>query len=334
MTGGVDQTPNSSLTTILNAIIASDIFIVIKGPATGANKVSGINSIPARCVVFGIGEVDWETGSAGATTFTWGADSITENIYLHESSNYYHTVFHTDQVGCYRYWTNFPSASGTLTGTPLLIFDGNVTTENVGYFLGSYFRTSLGDAIEGLGNPGSPAYNVLQMRALGNNAIRPIRTQNDLLATPTGGVVGEIHVGTETFWFQDTTTLWRQVATVLQADVKLAQTAVASGASTTPQQTGTYRVAATVIVTQWTTPASFIARVTFTDENGVAQSETLPLWRAGTATDVGAVTAVDRFYGKEIIIRAKTNTAINISTQGTFTGSPIYDLISKIEKLA
>jgi hypothetical protein len=107
------------------------LFII--GPLAINSTGSPLDSIPARTMVFGIGEIDWTTSSSGTVGFSWGIDSVTANIYFHENSNYYYATWHTDQVNLLaRFWTNFPSQGGALTGTPTFEFDGNVNLGKVG----------------------------------------------------------------------------------------------------------------------------------------------------------------------------------------------------------
>jgi hypothetical protein len=127
----------TDVTNFFNNITAKGGTLFIVGPLAINSTGAPLDSTPARAHVIGIGEVDWTTSSSGTTGFIWGADSITENIYFHEASNYYHTIFHTDQFATFRYWTNFPSQGGTATGTPLYDIDANINLEFVGYIANS-----------------------------------------------------------------------------------------------------------------------------------------------------------------------------------------------------
>jgi hypothetical protein len=112
--------------------------------------------------------------------------------------------------------------------------------------------------------------------------------------------------------------------------------AVTNAINYTPLATaGRYRLNIIVNVTAWTTPASFTIVVTYKDDSGNARTETLQVVRGSTGAAALAVTAVDRWYA-EIPIFAIDNsaTAITVSTTGTFTGSPVYNLSAVLEQLA
>jgi hypothetical protein len=89
----------------------------------------------------------------------------------------------------------------------------------------------------------------------------------------------------------------------------------------------TYRIFASVDVTAWTTPASFTIVITYKDASGNARAETLALVRGSTGATATAITAVDRWYAIAPLIQIdNSGTAITLSTTGTFTGSPVYNL--------
>lgn len=182
----------ADVTSFFNNITSKGGVLFLIGPFAINSTGSPLDSVPARTVVFGIGEIDWTTSSSGTTAFTWGADSITENIYLHENSNFYHTVYHTDQFSLARFWTNFPSQGGTVTGTPTIIFDGNITTEGIGYVLATYLRNSNGFAVEAA----NTTDGTLQSRRLSDNVLRTLNTSvkagapvDGDYATPQNGMI-------------------------------------------------------------------------------------------------------------------------------------------------
>lgn len=104
---------------------------------------------------------------------------------------------------------------------------------------------------------------------------------------------------------------------------------------TPPAKAGRYRLGGVVNVTAWTTPASFTVAVTYTDDSGNARTETLQVVRGSTGAAAAAITAIDRWYF-ELPDFAINNgqVAITVSTTGTFTGSPTYNLAACLEQLA
>lgn len=103
---------------------------------------------------------------------------------------------------------------------------------------------------------------------------------------------------------------------------------------TPPATAGVYRLTIMVNVTAWTTPASFTIVVTYTDSKGNAQTETVAVWRGSTGAMVAAITTVNRYYGVPFIFAIDNSaTAITVSTAGTFSGSPVYQLAATLERL-
>lgn len=104
---------------------------------------------------------------------------------------------------------------------------------------------------------------------------------------------------------------------------------------TPPATAGRYRISGIVNMTAWTTPASFTVAVTYKDDSGNARTETMTVSRGSTGATAAAITAVDRWYF-ELPLFAIDNsaTAITVSTTGTFTGSPSYNLSVILEQVA
>ncbi len=96
---------------------------------------------------------------------------------------------------------------------------------------------------------------------------------------------------------------------------------------------GTYELIGVVNVTAWTTPATFSVVATYKDASGNARTDTAMVVRGSTGANAAAVTAVDRWYFTfpAIDIDA-TATAITLSTTGTFTGSPVYNLQATLRR--
>jgi|GEM_PF-4507494 len=104
---------------------------------------------------------------------------------------------------------------------------------------------------------------------------------------------------------------------------------------TPPAVAGRYRFSGNVNVTAWTTPASFTVVATYKDDSGNARTETLQLVRGTTGAAATAITAIDRWYFTlPLFAINNAATAITLSTTGTFTGSPVYNLSAVLEQAA
>ena len=106
---------------------------------------------------------------------------------------------------------------------------------------------------------------------------------------------------------------------------------------TPPGEGGRYRVGVTVNVSAWATPASFQIQVKYQDENSTPQTDIMNVTQGsvGSSIATGAITAVDRWYAIPIIIVTdNSETPIQVSTVGTFTGSITYDIYAYLERIA
>lgn len=103
-----------------------------------------------------------------------------------------------------------------------------------------------------------------------------------------------------------------------------------------PATAGRYRISGVVNMTAWTTPSVGITVVvTYKDDSGTARTETLGVVRGSTGAAVAAVTAIDRWYFELPLLAIDNSaTAITVSTAGTFTGSPVYNLSAVLEQAA
>lgn len=113
--------------------------------------------------------------------------------------------------------------------------------------------------------------------------------------------------------------------------------AVANAINYTPPATaGRYCITAYVNVRVWTTPASFTVAFSYTDALGNARTDTMAVANgAGTVPAAGAITAVNRWYGQTSCFQVDNSaTAITLSTTGTFTGSPTYDMAAFLAQVA
>lgn len=104
---------------------------------------------------------------------------------------------------------------------------------------------------------------------------------------------------------------------------------------TPPATAGRYRLTGVVDVTAWTTPASFTVVAVYKDDSGTTRTETLAVTRGSTGVVAAAVTTVDRYYfSLPLFAINNAATAITLSTTGTFTGTPVYNLSAVLEQLA
>ena len=103
---------------------------------------------------------------------------------------------------------------------------------------------------------------------------------------------------------------------------------------TPPAIAGTYELKGVVNVTAWTTPASFTIVATYRDASGNTRTDTALVVRGSTGASAAAVTAIDRWYfsfpGIDI---NNAQTAITLSTTGTFTGSPVYNIATTLMRM-
>jgi hypothetical protein len=103
---------------------------------------------------------------------------------------------------------------------------------------------------------------------------------------------------------------------------------------TPPAAAGVYKLTIMVNVTAWTTPASFTIAVTYKDSKGNARTETLGMNLGSTGAQVQAITTVDRYYAQQVLLAIDNSaTAITVSTTGTFTGSPVYQIAAVLERV-
>lgn len=95
-----------------------------------------------------------------------------------------------------------------------------------------------------------------------------------------------------------------------------------------------YRLTVYVDVTAWTTPASFTLVATFKGSQGASKSITLATFE-DDATSSALIDEVSGFAAVPLVFTVDSSgTAITLSTTGTFTGSPVYDLFAVLERLA
>jgi hypothetical protein len=129
-----------------------------------------------------------------------------------------------------------------------------------------------------------------------------------------------------------TTTLPNQVASYSQTGKTVA---VTNAINYSPvAKAGTYRMSGLVNVTAWTTPASFTVVVTYKDASGNSASITMSMFE-DDGTNSAAVDEVANFFCTPMTFQIDASaTAITLSTTGTFTGSPVYNLAAVLEQLA
>lgn len=104
---------------------------------------------------------------------------------------------------------------------------------------------------------------------------------------------------------------------------------------TPPASARRYKISGLVNVISWTTPATFTVVVTYKDDSGNARTETLQVIRGSTGAAAAAITAVDRWYFELPLLAIDASAvAITVSTTGTFTGTPTYNLSAVLELVA
>lgn len=124
-------------------------------------------------------------------------------------------------------------------------------------------------------------------------------------------------------------------AAVVQSFTKTGITAAQTSAINfvPPATIGVYRFSGYLAVTSWTTPASFSVQVVFKSQRG-SETVTTVLWDFDGTAIVSLVTAVRRYAVLPITFETDASaTAITVSTTGTFTGSPVYNLQLVLERL-
>jgi hypothetical protein len=132
---GVDGTDSYTvLAACITALASNGGNIVIKGPM----EIAGLDSLTHDINLFGLGEVEITTSSAGATGFTLAESASLNNIYLKENGNdprywYRWTTAYSELIK----FTDFPSNAGVATGVPEMVWDGTVNMEGAGYIANS-----------------------------------------------------------------------------------------------------------------------------------------------------------------------------------------------------
>lgn len=147
--------------------------------------------------------------------------------------------------------------------------------------------------------------------------------------------LSNLAIGTKTLTLNDTNqTLIGMVANCQLTTLTGAQANAINYTPPAAPSIQLYRITGALIMASWTTPASFTVQVTYKDDRGTARTETLQVIRGSTGAAAAAVTAVDRWYFHLPIIAIDgSGTAITVSTTGTFTGSPSYDLAISLERI-
>lgn len=181
------------------------------------------------------------------------------------------------------------------------------------------------------GTGGAAAAGTLTMQmgaATGAGALSSFSLTN---AVPTT-VLGIGYTGLLTT-YGTVATAGRGVGAIYAAGSAFLQTGAVTGlASYTNGPTdGLFRVCVFLNMISWTTPATFNVEVVYTDDDGTARTQIVPLTQVA-GTFAAAVTATGIWQGS-VVLCANASTAININTSGTFTGSPSYNVYATIEQL-
>jgi hypothetical protein len=102
---------------------------------------------------------------------------------------------------------------------------------------------------------------------------------------------------------------------------------------TPPPVAGVYRVACIVDVVSWTTPASFTIVVAFHNGTGASKSVTM-LTVEDDGTTSALIDEVTGFQAMPFIFQIdNSGTAITVTTTGTFTGTPVFNIAITLEQL-
>lgn len=104
---------------------------------------------------------------------------------------------------------------------------------------------------------------------------------------------------------------------------------VASLVTYTPAAEGTFEV--DVFIDSDVANTGTTVECSYTDHDGVAQSDPVPLISASAVLTAGTITTATRYYG-HILIRATIATAILVFTTGYLTGT--YDISGEIKQVA
>lgn len=103
---------------------------------------------------------------------------------------------------------------------------------------------------------------------------------------------------------------------------------------TPPATATTYEMVGVVNMISWGTPASFTVVIGYKDASGNARVDTAFLIRGSNGATAAAVTAVDRWYFSFPAIDIDNSaTAITLSTTGTFTGTPVYNIAAALRRI-
>jgi hypothetical protein len=104
---------------------------------------------------------------------------------------------------------------------------------------------------------------------------------------------------------------------------------------TPPALSGTYRLSGYLNMTAWTTPATFNVLGNWKDQGGSGATSKLLLIDMITNSTTVSVTAAHYYVIPPHLFTIDTSaTAITVSTNGTFTGSPVYNLAAILEQVA
>lgn len=242
-----------------------------------------------------------------SSSSNWSTDASTLN-FLPINHDYNNSVVPSGRVMLD--WETKWSDGGNASNCPLIGFYAKHDMEYTNPASGGSF-TAEEIAVVQSGNPTGPNYFV---RYLGGSA-----GTTDLLSIGSNGTVAT---------YGGTSTAGMGVAPTYASGTFAAQSSLQSSIATfTPGANGTFSVKVWMnIVT--TGSASLNVQVTYHDENGASQTQTVPLTNSSGTTSAGAVSAQDTYYGTAVL--RCDNQAITVKTVGTAATS--YDGGAYIEQ--
>jgi hypothetical protein len=107
--------------------------VVAMGTYTAPVTVTAVTTLADKVTFKGVGYVNWTTDNAGVDALLCGLQSCFENVFVFSNSTYGHIVSYTEQYALWdRYYDAFPTDGGAITGTPMLIQDGDIDQEGAG----------------------------------------------------------------------------------------------------------------------------------------------------------------------------------------------------------
>lgn len=300
----------------LLVLIVSIVFLPIAAAAQTSFIQISPGALAPRVLVFptsavnGAGVIGTNLTFSPDNTFTIGTTSNGRPSDIHTAAHIF--ISNSGFIGSETFGGTLFPADGVIrfsnnagTGFTRAIFGTNDGTANGFSFVlsGGQIETWTGD--------GTSARVDLKVRQLNVNGLAAVNLSGQF--TSLGGI---------------NTTGFGVPPIVASYETTGNSGAVTNAINYTPAAaSSTYEMIGVVNVTAWTTPASFTVTITYKDASGNSRTDTALVIRGSTGATAAAVTAVDRWYFNFPAIDIDNSaTAITLSTTGTFTGSPVYNL--------